>query len=185
MPASQVRRATPGSPQKRSATRRARLIDSAWTSCHPPERMSWLRLWRWRISSAATVKYFARSIPVILGTSSAASWVPSRRAGRRCSAAMSSSAMIAGPPASPTTHAATVTKCQGLARAKWLADRQAELLPVPYFHVVFTLPASAAEIAFQNKTVVYAMLFRAATYTCLDRLLARYQLEAIERWTFP
>ncbi len=56
-------------------------------------------------------------------------------------------------------------KCQGLARAQWLADRQAELLPVPYFHVVFTLPASAAEIAFQNKTVVYAMLFRAAAET--------------------
>jgi putative transposase/transposase-like zinc-binding protein len=56
-------------------------------------------------------------------------------------------------------------KCQGLAPAQWLADRQAELLPVPYFHVVFTLPASAAEIAFQNKTVVYAMLFRAAAET--------------------
>ena len=56
-------------------------------------------------------------------------------------------------------------KCQGPARAQWLADRQGELLPVPYFHVVFTLPASAAEIAFQNKTVVYAMLFRAAAET--------------------
>jgi hypothetical protein len=42
-------------------------------------------------------------------------------------------------------------KCQGLARAQWLAERQAELLPVPYFHVVFTLPASVGEIAFQNK----------------------------------
>jgi Transposase zinc-binding domain len=39
-------------------------------------------------------------------------------------------------------------KCQGLARARWLADRQAELLPVAYFHVVFTLPAAVAEIAF-------------------------------------
>ena len=53
-------------------------------------------------------------------------------------------------------------KCQGLARADWLAERQAELLPVPYFHVVFTLPAPAAEIAFHNKAVVYAILFRAA-----------------------
>ena len=53
-------------------------------------------------------------------------------------------------------------KCQGLARAEWLAERQAELLPVPYFHVVFTLPAPAAEIAFQNKRGVYAILFRAA-----------------------
>ena len=53
-------------------------------------------------------------------------------------------------------------KCQGLARAEWLAERQAELLPVPYFHVVFTLPAPVAEIAFQNKETVYAILFRAA-----------------------
>src|ERR1700729_3819052 len=56
-------------------------------------------------------------------------------------------------------------KCQGLARAQWLADRQAELLPVPYFHVVFTLPAAAGEIAFHNKAVVYAILFRAAAET--------------------
>lgn len=53
-------------------------------------------------------------------------------------------------------------KCQGQARAEWLAARQAELLPVPYFHVVFTLPAPAAAIAFQNKETVYAILFRAA-----------------------
>src|SRR5271163_5051866 len=53
-------------------------------------------------------------------------------------------------------------KCQGLARAEWLEARQAELLPVPYFHVVFTMPVPAAEIAFQNKRVVYAILFRAA-----------------------
>src|SRR3954468_2310441 len=53
-------------------------------------------------------------------------------------------------------------KCQGAARAAWLAERQGELLPVPYFHVVFTLPAPAAEIAFQNKAAVYAILFRAA-----------------------
>src|SRR5579862_7089210 len=53
-------------------------------------------------------------------------------------------------------------KCQGLARAEWLEARQAELLPVPYFHVVFTLPTPAAEIAFQNKRVVYDILFRAA-----------------------
>jgi Putative transposase/Transposase zinc-binding domain len=52
-------------------------------------------------------------------------------------------------------------KCQGLARAAWLGARQAELLPVPYFHVVFTLPALVAEIAFQNKRVVYDILFRA------------------------
>lgn len=53
-------------------------------------------------------------------------------------------------------------KCQGRARAAWLAARQADLLPVPYFHVVFTLPAPIAAIAFQNKAVVYAILFKAA-----------------------
>ena len=58
----------------------------------------------------------------------------------------------------------------GLARAEWLADRQAELLPVPDFHVVFTVPAPIAEIAFQNKTVVYGILFKAAAETL--RLIA-------------
>ena len=53
-------------------------------------------------------------------------------------------------------------KCQGAARAQWLVDRQAELLPVPYFHVVFTMPAPIAAIAFQNKAAVYAILFSAA-----------------------
>ena len=53
-------------------------------------------------------------------------------------------------------------KCQGAARAQWLAHRQAELLPVPYFHVVFTLPAPIAAVAFQNKSAVYAMLFKTA-----------------------
>lgn len=53
-------------------------------------------------------------------------------------------------------------KCQGLARAEWLQARQAELLPAPYYHMVFTMPAAAAEIAFHNKRVVYAILFRAA-----------------------
>lgn len=56
-------------------------------------------------------------------------------------------------------------KCQGLTRAEWLADRQADLLEAPYFHVVFTLPAEVAAIAFQNKAVIYAMLFRAAAKT--------------------
>jgi hypothetical protein len=56
-------------------------------------------------------------------------------------------------------------KCQGLARAEWLADRQADLLPVPYFHVVFTVPAPIAEIALHNKAVVYGILFAAAAET--------------------
>jgi hypothetical protein len=56
-------------------------------------------------------------------------------------------------------------KCQGLARAKWISDRQAELLDVPYFHVVFTVPTQIEVIAFQNQTVVYNILFRAAAET--------------------
>ncbi len=54
-------------------------------------------------------------------------------------------------------------KCQWTARERWLAERQAELLAIPYFHVVFTLPPSIAGIAFQNKATVYAILFRAAS----------------------
>ncbi len=53
-------------------------------------------------------------------------------------------------------------KCQWTAREAWLGERKAELLPVPYFHVVFTLPPAIAGIAFQNKARVYAILFRAA-----------------------
>lgn len=56
-------------------------------------------------------------------------------------------------------------KCQGAAARAWLAERQADLLPVPYFHVVFTLPAQVAAIAFQNKAVVYDLLFKAAAQT--------------------
>ncbi len=58
-------------------------------------------------------------------------------------------------------------KCQGAAARIWLAERQADLLPVGYFHVVFTLPAEIADIALQNKAVVYDLLFRAASETML------------------
>jgi hypothetical protein len=58
-------------------------------------------------------------------------------------------------------------KCQGQARAKWLAQRQGELLPVEYFHVVFTLPEPIATLAFYNKQIVYEILFRAAAQTLL------------------
>jgi Putative transposase/Transposase zinc-binding domain len=56
-------------------------------------------------------------------------------------------------------------KCQSLVRAQWLQDRQAELLPVEYFHVVFTVPQEIAAIAYQNKAVVYDILFRATAET--------------------
>jgi hypothetical protein len=58
-------------------------------------------------------------------------------------------------------------KCQGAAARDWLAAREADLLPVGYFHLVFTLPAEIASIAYQNKTVVYDLLFRAAAETLL------------------
>jgi hypothetical protein len=48
-----------------------------------------------------------------------------------------------------------------------MEDRKAELLPVPYFHIVFTLPAEIAAIAYQNKAVIYALLFKAASETML------------------
>jgi hypothetical protein len=56
-------------------------------------------------------------------------------------------------------------KCQGAAAREWLAARQAELLPVPYFHVVFTLPAQISDIAYQNKAVIYDLLFKASAET--------------------
>jgi len=56
-------------------------------------------------------------------------------------------------------------KCQAGAAKRWLEARQDELLPVEYFHVVFTLPAPISDIAFQNKTVIYNILFTAAAQT--------------------
>jgi len=58
-------------------------------------------------------------------------------------------------------------KCQNTDRARWLQHRTAELLPVPYFHVVFTLPPEIAAIAFYNQKLVYGMLFRMAAQTLL------------------
>jgi hypothetical protein len=58
-------------------------------------------------------------------------------------------------------------KCQGAAARAWLAEREADLLPVGYFHVVFTLPAEVADIAFHNKALIYDLLFRTASETML------------------
>ena len=57
--------------------------------------------------------------------------------------------------------------CQGAAATVWLAEREAELLPVPYFHVVFSLPAKIADIAYQNKAVIYDILFKASAETMI------------------
>jgi hypothetical protein len=69
-------------------------------------------------------------------------------------------------------------KCQGAAARTWLAEREADLLPVGYFHVVFTLSAEAADIAFQNKALVYDLLFKAASETMLTIAADRKHLGA-------
>src|SRR6266436_6592991 len=58
-------------------------------------------------------------------------------------------------------------KCQGAAAKQWLAEREAELLPVGYFHLVFTLPGPIADIAYQNKSVIYDLFFKAAAEATL------------------
>jgi len=58
-------------------------------------------------------------------------------------------------------------KCQGAAARRWLAEREAELLPIGYFHVVYTLPAPIADIAYQNKRTIYDLLMKAAAETTL------------------
>ncbi|HEX3410680.1 MAG TPA: transposase zinc-binding domain-containing protein, partial [Stellaceae bacterium] len=58
-------------------------------------------------------------------------------------------------------------KCQGSQAREWMAARAAELLPVPYFHVVFTLPSAIGDIAYQNKAVIYDLLFAASAETML------------------
>ena len=76
-------------------------------------------------------------------------------------------------------------KCQAAASRRWLADREAELLPVPYFHVVYTLPSELRDIAYQNKRVVYDLLMKAAAETTLaiaadpKRLGARIGITAV------
>ena len=58
-------------------------------------------------------------------------------------------------------------KCQGTQALAWMEEREAELLPVGYFHVVFTLPSRIADIAYQNKAVIYDLLFKASAQTML------------------
>ena len=82
---------------------------------------------------------------------------------------MSRPARTAATAASPITAAATGTARNARAplHATWLAEREADLLPVGYFHVVFTLPTEVADIALHNKAEVYDLLFRAASETML------------------
>ena len=82
---------------------------------------------------------------------------------------MSNAASPARTCASLTTLAATGTaqSARPPLPREWLADRQAELLPVPYFHVVFSLPRPIADIAYQNKAVVYDLLLKTAAETLI------------------
>jgi hypothetical protein len=92
-------------------------------------------------------------------------------------------------PRSPTTAVATAIvppflgpKCQGAAAREWLAKRQEDLLPIGYFHVVFTLPSEIGDIAWYNKTVIYDLLFKAASQTLMtiaaDPRVCQEKLEA-------
>jgi hypothetical protein len=58
-------------------------------------------------------------------------------------------------------------KCQGAAARTWMQEREAELLPVPYFHIVFTLPSAIGDIAYTNKAMIYDLLFKASAETML------------------
>ena len=73
-------------------------------------------------------------------------------------------------------------KCQGEARLKWLEQRKTELLPIPYFHVVFTLPEPAAVLALQNQKAVYEILFRTAAQTLLSIAADPQHLGATPGW---
>ena len=69
-------------------------------------------------------------------------------------------------------------KCQGSAAREWLKEREAELLPVPYFHVVYTLPSPIADLAYTNKAVIYDILFKASAEATLTIAADRKRLGA-------
>jgi hypothetical protein len=96
--------------------------------------------------------------------------VPSSAAARRRSAVTLHVARTTPAATQPSPNSCRdrhCPKCQGAAAREWLADREAELLPVGYFHVVYTLPAPLREIAYQNKRVIYGMLMKASAEATL------------------
>ena len=95
--------------------------------------------------------------------------MPSKLAGPRNWAVSSNGATTANTltPTSAPAATGTVPSVKALARAKWLEQRKAELLPTAYFHVVFTLPQPIAAIAFYNRQLVYDILFHATAETLL------------------
>ncbi|QQO18322.1 transposase [Bradyrhizobium diazoefficiens] len=144
---------------------RVRLTGCDWRSFRPADRASWVRLWRWRTYSAATAKPFRQAHAGHLG-----------RIERRAMGAITAcrTAVLGGHVEQcddcGATHIAynsqsALPEVAGRG-ARAMACRAANRAPsVPYFHVVFTLPAPAGEIAFHNKAIVYAILFCCAAET--------------------
>jgi Putative transposase len=112
------------------------------------------------------VRHGVKSMPAMSASISSRSCRRSSIAARQRLAAMSRAAKTAPIQPSPTTPAATGI-AQSAKAPLWLADREAELLPVPYYHLVFTLPAAIADIAYQNKAVLYDLLFKVSAETML------------------
>src|SRR5450631_987508 len=151
-----------------SPTRSARSTTRGWGSRRPDDPTSrCARLWRWRTCSAATAPPIAKRMTA----TSDASSTEVMGAIEACRTAALGGHVEQCADGGFTRQAYNscrnrhCPKCQGLARAEWLAERQAELLPTQYCHVVFTMPAPIAEIAFQNKAIVYGILFKAAAET--------------------
>jgi hypothetical protein len=113
-------------------------------------------------------------------------WAANKHAPLAIRAASMTYRLIGRPPLIHTTcRNRHCPKCQGAASRRWLAEREAELLPVPYFHVVYTLPSQLRDIAYQNKRGVYDLLMKAAAETTLaiaadpKRLGARIGITAV------
>src|SRR4029077_17834067 len=170
-PSSRQRRSTPASQSTRSATSRAR--SSGWASTsradrRPPDRG---RMARPRLEGADVFRAHgaawrkANAGHVSLAQLKAMSAIESCRTSalgghiERCEDCAHTRV------AYNSCRNRHCPKCQAAAARQWLEDREAELLPVPYYHVVFTLPASIGAIAFRNKAAVYDLLFRTAAET--------------------
>src|ERR1039458_2895829 len=123
--------------------------------------------WRSRISSAPTGRLGAMLSTATSVSASSRSCRPSRVVAARRWAATRCAAVPARNPRSPTTRAVTghCPKCQGSAAQRWLQARSVDLLPVDYYHVVFTLPAPLSALAYTNKELMYGLLFDIAADT--------------------
>src|SRR5271166_888975 len=170
-PSSRRPRSTPASPSTRSATSRAR--SSGWASTsradrRPPDRgrMGRPRLEVadvFRAHGAAWRKANAGHVSLAqLKVMSAIETCRTSALGGHVERCEDCAHMRVAYNSCRNRHC---PKCQGAAARQWLEDREAELLPVPYYHVVFTLPASIGAIAFQTKAAVYDLLFRTAAET--------------------